>query len=230
MVNKTILILPGWRGRLEYFDEVLMHLNYKTILIELPGFQKKLQQPWSLDDYIKFLKDFVDFAGLKNFILLGHSFGGALAVIFALKYPEMVEKLIIYNGAIVRKKNLKTKIIAFIAFFVKPFLKLIPNNLKEKLRYIFYRYIVRSLDYYLVDEVMKETFKNIQQDLSKEFQQLKVPTYLIWGTKDKITPWKEIQPLIKPEMKYYLIEGGHSLHREKPEEFAEIITRIVEDK
>lgn len=204
--------------------------DIKTILIELPGFQTKLPKPWRYEDYIDFLFQFVQNAGLRKFSLLGHSFGGSVALLFALQHPEMVEKLIIYNGAIVRKKTIKTKILSFFArkfyFLCKP----LPKNLQAKIRYLFYRYCVRSLDYYLVDEVMKETFKNVQKDLSQEFLQVKVPVYLIWGKKDRITPFSYIKKLAElKRSKVYFLPGDHSVHQEKPQEFAKVIKEIIND-
>jgi pimeloyl-ACP methyl ester carboxylesterase len=231
MEQKVILILPGWRSKLENYRETLSYLtDYKTILLELPGFRTKLPQPWTYEDYVNFLFNFIKKAGLKKFILLGHSFGGAVTLLFSLKYPEMVEKLIIYNGAIVRKKSLKTRILNFLSNKFNFILKIFPQKIRERLKYFFYRYVIRSLDYYLVDEVMKETFKNIQKDLSKEFLEVKVPLYLIWGKKDKITPFSQIKNLVEiKKAKVYLLDGGHSLHFEKPKEFAQVIKEIVAD-
>lgn len=230
-MEKILLILPGWRANLSGYQKFLPYLpEVKTVLVELPGFQKKLAQPWGYQDYVNFLHQFVTQAGLKKFFLLGHSFGGCLALLFALHYPEKVIKLIIYNSPIVRRKTWRAKIIGFFASKFYFLLKLLPKKLSQKIRYFVYRYLVRSLDYYLVPAVMKETFRKVQKDLSAEFLQVKVPIYLIWGKQDKITPFAEIASLAREKKaKVYFLTGGHSVHQEKPAEFAKVIKEILDD-
>ena len=54
--------------------------------------------PFTLDQFAEDLKEFLDQRGISRCHILGFSDGGNIAILFALKYPEYVEKLIL-NGA-----------------------------------------------------------------------------------------------------------------------------------
>jgi len=233
-MTETLVILHGWRGSKKSFESLLEILDerIKPLVFDLPGFgEKPLTKPYDLESYVKFVEETID-QNLKSeekFYLLGHSFGGALGVLYALKHPEKLKALILLNPALIREKGLKTRLILILTKFLKPFEKILPNFLKNFLKKLFYRFIVGSYDYLLVDENLKQTFKNIQKDLSSEVKNLKVKTYLIWGKNDKITPLKhglKLKSLI-PEAELIILDGEHNIHKENPEILGQILKKII---
>ena len=54
--------------------------------------------PFTLEQFALDLKDFLDAQGLSRVILLGFSDGANVALLFSLKWPEYVEKLILNGG------------------------------------------------------------------------------------------------------------------------------------
>lgn len=229
-MNEKLIILPGWREKPESFDSVINILIKEKIevyAISLPGFNEKLDKPYTFDDYLNYLEEKLN--NFETFYLMGHSFGGALSMLYALKNPQKIKKLILYNAAIIREKTLKKKIISFLAKTLKPLEKIFPQKLSLFLKKIFYRFIVKSYDYFLVDENLKKTFANINQDLREKAKFLSVKTILIWGKDDKITPLTHALTLknIIKDSKLITIEGNHSPHKENAEKFAKILKEII---
>jgi pimeloyl-ACP methyl ester carboxylesterase len=167
-----------------------------------------------------------------SFYLLGHSFGGALAMLYALKHPEKIKKLILYNPAIIREKNLKIKISLFLSKIFKFLAKIIPEKFFYFSKKAYYRFIVKSYDYFNADENLKKTFSNIVKVDLKDFaKNLKVKTILLWSKNDKFTPLRhgKILKNLISDSQLILLDGGHSFHKEKPEEFAKILKQIIKD-
>jgi pimeloyl-ACP methyl ester carboxylesterase len=231
-MKPVLIMIHGWtKEGSDSFSETVKFLkdDFEINLIDLPGFKKPLERPYSFDDYLNYLEAQIN---LDQFSLLGHSFGGALAMLYALKHPEKIQKLILYNPAIIREKNLKIKISLFIAKIFKFLEKIIPEKFFYFPKKAYYRFIVKSYDYFNADENLKKTFSNIVKiDLRNLVKDLKVKTILLWSKNDKFTPLRhgKILKNLIPGAELIVIDGGHSFHKEKPEEFAKILKQIIKD-
>lgn len=190
-----ILILHGWGSCAKNWQKVkegLEKRGCKVFSPDLPGFGENpsLSQVWSIDDYVRWVKKYCEKNNLSQFFLLGHSFGGAIATKYSLKFSGSIKKLILVDPAVIRVKDLKKKILTKLAKILKMFSFLPFYSL---LRKAFYKFIVKS-DY--VDaEIMRETretyLRVIKEDLSGHLPDISAPTVLIWGKDDKTTPLKD---------------------------------------
>jgi len=158
--------------------------------------------------------------------LLGHSFGGRIALKFAKKYPEALNGLILVSPAGTRRKtNPMIKIFASIA----KFFSFIPGY--KFLRKIFYFKILKKGDYFKASGNLKETFKKVvAEDLSYIFEYISTPTLLIWGDKDDYTPIEQGYLMNKKisNSKMEVLKGlGHTPYLENPELLAEKIIEFV---
>jgi pimeloyl-ACP methyl ester carboxylesterase len=228
-MKEKLVILHGWRPDLDGYYKIvdLLKDEFDVYFFPLPGFGEKLSRPYTLDDYLKFLENKLQ--DLENFYLLGHSFGGALAMLYAIKYPTKVKTLILYNAAIFRKRKLKHKIIYLITRILKPLEKILPQKLNFIIKKIFYRFLVKSYDYFLVDDNLKQTLINIAKDLTNDAKNVKTKTILLWGEKDRVTPLDDalvLKNLIK-NSELITFDGGHSFHKTNPQKFIEILKTII---
>jgi len=233
--GKPMLILHGWKSNSERWQktsELLAAAGIQTIVPDLPGFAKS-QEPlsaWSLDNYVDWLVEFCRQVPELNdsFYLAGHSFGGALAAKFALKYPQKVQKVFLVSAACVRQMKSSKKFLYRASKIVKVFSFLPGYTIFRK---GFYKYILRKTDYLQVDGVMKEIYlKGISEDLSHKINFLKVPVVIIWGDKDTSTPLDQARFLNERihNSKLIIIPGaGHSLQMEVPEVLAEKLLQNV---
>ena len=213
--GKPFLILHGWGScsdKWQRVGDLLAQKGLKVIIPDLPGFgqSEKPKNAWDIDDYCDFVREFVKTLGPDKFYLLGHSFGGALAAKFSLKFPEKIDKLFLVGAAVIRKKTFKNQLLKFISRFLK-----IKNPFLRKLFY-------RKSDYLSVRRIMKEVYlKIIKEDLSGILSQVRAPTIIIWGEKDNITPLSDaykINNKIKNSQLEIISGVGHNLHLEAPEE------------
>jgi len=221
--RKTILILHGWNSNSDRWIEVaepIAEKGYEILVPDLPGFGKSspLESPWSTNQYIEWIDALIVELGLKNFYLMGHSFGGALASKLAIKHAQDVEKLFLVSAACVRKKTGKKKGFAAISKIVKLF-SFVPGY--KLFRKAVYKFIIRRSDYTYVDGVLKQTYLNvIAEDLSFHLPFIKVPTVIIWGQKDVSTPIEDahfINKQIRDSKLIIIPEAGHDLNRKQPE-------------
>lgn len=195
----TILILHGWGSGAKNWSrvkELLESQGYKVFVPDLPGFGESSSpiQPWFIDDYVNWVRQYINNSQIRSefvepFFLLGHSFGGSIAIKFAIKHSEKIQKLFLIDCAGIRRKTLKKKIIKKIAKFFKIF-SCLPYY--SSIRKVLYKFILRSDYLDIKNSIMKETYQNvINEDISNQFSKIFVPTILIWGKKDKLTPLKD---------------------------------------
>jgi pimeloyl-ACP methyl ester carboxylesterase len=100
--GQPLILLHGNGEDSSYFIHQLSHFssNYRIIAIDTRGHGKSPRgdKSFTIKQFAEDLNDFMDEKGIEKAILLGFSDGGNIALTFALKYPERVEKLIL-NGA-----------------------------------------------------------------------------------------------------------------------------------
>lgn len=161
--------------------------------------------PFTLVQFAEDLKHFMDDMGIKKANILGFSDGGNIALLFALKYPNMVDRLIL-NGANLYPDGVETDVKAWIE---EEYRSAIKNGEKKK----------EELFALMVNE----------PDISeKELEALNVRTLVIAGTKDMIRA--EHTRLIAqslPDSELVFIEGDHFIANKNSEEFNEAVDRFL---
>ncbi len=89
-MSEKLIILPGWREKIESFDYFINILKeeIEVYAIPLPGFNEKLDRPYTFDDYLNYLEE--KLKNFESFYLIGHSFGGAFSN--ALCFKKTLQK------------------------------------------------------------------------------------------------------------------------------------------
>ncbi|MAF43529.1 MAG: hypothetical protein CMI54_05095 [Parcubacteria group bacterium] len=226
----TLLILHGWGSSSKKWQKVrkiLTSQGLNVLVPDLPGFGNASlpSKPWSVNDYVEWIREFSEKENLSQFFLLGHSFGGRIAIKFSVKYPEKVSGLILSGVPAIRKKMETEENLAGILSK----LSFIPGY--QFLRKLFYKYILRKTDYIKLKGVMKETFKKIvAEDLAVYLPQIKAKTLILWGDKDDYVPVKTAslikERVINSEM--IIFPGsGHSLQKEIPDKLSESMLNFI---
>lgn len=232
-----ILVLHGWgRGNQSWqkVKELLEQKGYKVFGPDMPGFgtESAPKEPWSVQNYTDWVLDFAQQNKLEKFFLLGHSFGGRIAIKLAAMHPEKIIKLILEDSAgTTREKNLsfRQKLVSNFQWLGKIFSKLPLYSLFRKIAYR----LAGVRDYYLIqNQIMKETFKKvINEDLTFHLADIKMPTLIVWGEKDKIVPLNVayfLKENIKGSQLKIFPNIGHRSHYDCPEKLTEEIIKFIQ--
>lgn len=185
-----IIFLHGWGQTKETFNNISNSLlNHKCYLLDLIGFGNSTEPytPYDLTDYVLFLNKFITDHNIINPIIVGHSFGGRIAIKYA-SINNNLKSLILINSAGIRRKSLKRSLLTLKYKIKKKYYKLTKNTIK-------YNKLINtsgSKDYQSSSIIMKQTLsKIVKEDLSKYLKQIKKNTLIIWGTSDTVTPYKD---------------------------------------
>ena len=197
--GKNIVLLHGWGQNIQMMEPIGNNLSdYYITILDLPGFGNSSEPSDALTiyDYKEILRKFLENLKIENPIIMGHSFGGRIAICYAAE--EKVEKLVLFGSPCVRheRKNTKEKVLKG--------LKKLPgmNKIGEYMK----KYI-GSDDYKKASPIMREIVVNtVNEDLSDCAKEIKCPTLLIWGTLDTAAPIEEAKELEKLLVDGALIE------------------------
>lgn len=238
MQKPFLVIIPGWEGNKKTWEKFINISNqeFDTFCLDLPCFGEEPcpKKIWGVEDYAEYVKTkIINYELPIN--LLGHSFGGQIAVLLTAKYPELVDKLILSGASVYRQKNsLKTKFFGLIAIFGKVVFKLsIINFLKEPAKKILYK-LADSPDYINTNGIKRDIFKKIiREDVSNLLEKIKIPTLIVWGEKDNyvsIKFGKKIAEQIKNSNFVTIPNGRHGLHLQFPDELLKLIKSFINKK
>ncbi|MBS5853145.1 MAG: alpha/beta fold hydrolase [Bacilli bacterium] len=189
--GSPIILLHGWGVDSSCFNDLIDSLKekYQVFAIDLPGFGKSAEPSdyYMLEDYVGLVEQFINDKKLINPILLGHSFGGRIAIRYASRHE--VSKLILVDSAGMKPKNyVKIKLKIMIYKLKKKWYKLTKNVMK-------YNALVKksgSLDYQNASIPMKKTLsKVVSEYLEKDLKKIKNETLIIWGKNDQETPYRD---------------------------------------
>lgn len=218
--GKDLILLHGWGCNLHVFDELSDYFSkYFTVWsIDLPGFgESKIDEELTIEEYSYLLEDFFLEHEIESPIILGHSFGGRVAIKYAS--TNYCHKLILVSSAGIKRFNPKV----YSYKVKKTFYKALRMNKKvEKLRNKY-----ASNDYKNANQVLRETLKlAVNHDQRKDLSKITCETLLIWGEKDKDTPIKDgilMKRLIKDSELIKIEDAGHYSFLEKKHDFKLIL-------
>lgn len=191
--SKTSLVfLHGWGQNIKMMESLAKPFckKYNVLIIDLPGFGDSAEpkEVWSIYDYSEMVNELLKELKIKNPILIGHSFGGKISLVYAIKYnPKKIVLLASPYKKNIKKPTLKMKIYKTV--------KKIPllNKLEG-----FVKNHVGSTDYKNASEMMKKILVNhVNLDLTEEVKNIKCPTLLIWGTNDNAVSYEDGKTLEK---------------------------------
>ncbi len=193
--GKNIVLLHGWGQNIKMMEPVgnAFQKDYRITIIDLPGYGDSSEPTytWQVEDYVNAIKELLDSLKIDNPILIGHSFGGKISLLYASKYN--VNKLILFASPFKQGKNTKTLKVKILKT-----LKKVPviNKLEG-----FAKRHMGSDDYRNATETMRQILvSTVNLDISEEVKKINCPTIIIWGTKDEAVPLEDayiLEKLIK---------------------------------
>lgn len=191
----TVVLLHGWGQNIEMMKPIgdKLFKNYRIIIVDLPGFgsSEEPKSIWTVYDYVECIYQLLNELNVKNPIMMGHSFGGKICLVYASKYKT--KKLVTFGSPYkreIKKLSLKTKVLKG--------LKKVPiiNKLEG-----FAKQHIGSSDYRNASKMMRDILVDtVNLDVTEDVKKISCPTLLIWGTEDaavSIEDARELETLIK---------------------------------
>jgi len=229
----NIYILHGWAvdqfndKKWQPFMEEVKKNGHNSIFLKIPGLSSPLNEVWELDDFVKWVGN--QLPKNEKIVLLGHSFGGQIAIRFTANNPDRVEKLILIDSAGQvdnrLRKVLKRNVFWLVAKIGKLFFNLTSYNESPSLRSapfqkggLFLRRLLykfaREGDYKNAPPLMRKVMANvIKEEVIGDAKKIKCKNLIVWGSNDMTTPLfmgKKYQSLIKRSKLKIINEARHS--------------------
>lgn len=187
----VLVMLHGWGGNWQSFAPLVSELsqNFRLIIPDLPVFAASkitTTKIWDSQDYVQWLDEFLRALKLEQVNLLGHSFGGKIAALFAARYPEKVNRLILLAAAGLPKPLNQKQL------WQQKMLALVPTCLKTALPY---HWRLRILNHFsLATDHLNSSPKQrqvlqltVRENIAESLQKITAKTLLIWGEQDQET-------------------------------------------
>lgn len=188
--GQDVVLLHGWGQNIDMMKPVgdALQKDYLITIIDLPGhgLSEEPETAWQLDDFVEMLKQLLDELKIKKPILIGHSFGGKISLLYASRYP--VEKLVLFGSPFkkaIKKETAKMKLLKS--------LKKVPilNQFEE-----YAKKHIGSTDYRNASPVMRKIMVNhVNLDITENVKKITCPTIIIWGTRDEAVPLSDAYEL-----------------------------------
>ena len=209
---------------------LLFAKKYRVIAPDLPcfGTSGAPNKPWDFNDYADLFNALAASLALKDIIVIGHSFGGGIALCMAAKNKK-ISRLILLGSAGAPADYSKLKF-AFRLCIEQNMRALIASGRIDVLAKAGLR-IAKSTILHLpkLGVVLKTIRKSLKKDYSKELEKVRAKTLIIRGRTDKVFPKASAQFLKKRirKSKLMLVEGGHSWLLFQPEKFEGIVSKWI---
>ena len=226
--GETLMLLHGLFGALSNFRSLIEHFKktHKVVVPMLPLLELDLLHT-SVGGLQKFVNRFIEHRNYNNIHLMGNSLGGHVGLVHVLKKPERVRSLILTGSSGLFENGMGDS-------YPK---RGDEEYIRTKTQYTFYDPAMATDE--LVNEVFEITNNRmkvikiialaksaIRNNLGEELNQIKIPTCLIWGKDDRITPpfvGEEFHKLIPNSELHFIDKCGHAPMMEVPEEFNRIL-------
>lgn len=216
-----VLALHGWRRDHRDFLPALGDLD--LIALDLAGFGRSPVPAtsghggvWGAAEYAEAVRPVLDLM-TQPVVIVGHSFGGRVAVHLAARWPDAVGGLVLTGVPLLHREGRSAA--PPLAFRVARWLhhrRLVPDQIMESLRY---RH--GSADYRAAHGAMREIFvKVVNESYETQLRELRCPVHLLWGEEDDQVPPEvasRAETLI-PDARLTIAGGvGHLLPIESPQ-------------
>ncbi|MFN8416626.1 MAG: alpha/beta hydrolase [Cytophagaceae bacterium] len=231
--GNALVFLHGLFGGLSNWDNTIKYFNkqYRVIIPELPIYNGYASGE-GLEGIVEYVHQLVEHLNLDKVTLVGNSLGGHVAILFTIKYPHLVDRLVLAGSS---------------GLFENTMGESYPKRsdyvfIEEKVRYTFFN--PNTASKHLVNEVYS-TVNDIRKSLriikmvrsvnrnnvSALLNSLNLPVLLIWGKQDKITPLEvayEFKKRFGDIAHLELIDNcGHAPMMECPDVFNQLLESFI---
>lgn len=226
--GEPVVLLHGLMGQMHHWDAVLEALGdgYRAIAPTLPIFHPELREA-TVGALGRYVLRFLDALDIPRAVLGGNSLGGHVALRLALEHSGRVSGLVLTGSS---------------GLFERGFTSGVPHRpdrtwVRRKMEEVFFDPALVT-DGWVEDvhrlvttpasalRILRLARDARRDNLEERLGEIRVPTLLIWGFDDRITPpevAERFRALIPDTHLWHLSQCGHTPMLERPEPFAEAL-------
>ena len=229
-----VILMHGWGCNHSTLKSIEAQLTpgFKVYNVDFPGFggSNEPSAVWGVEEYTSLIEEFARQEHIKSPILLGHSFGGRVGILFASR--NKVHKLILVDAAGVKpRRSLRYYYKVYSYKAIKHALLFFLGKKRGETALNSYRAKVGSSDYSNASPMMRAILsKVVNEDLKSVMPRIACPTLLIWGANDTATPLSDakIMEQLIPDAGLVSFDGvGHYSFLENPYQFAAVLKSFL---
>ncbi len=230
-----LLLLHGWGTSSESLGPLALALSdsFRVLAVDLPGFGWSQMPPaaWGTGEYADHVERLMQETGTPGAALLGHSFGGRVAIRLAATRPERVSRLVLVASAGVRPKRRAGYYVRVAAhklarrFFSLPGWGASGRRMIAKMSER-----AGSRDYRAAGPMRPTLVRVVNEDLVSLLAAVRAPTLILWGDRDQEVPRSamEIMAARIPQARLQVFEGaGHFPFLDRPELFGKSVREFL---
>ena len=254
--HPTLILIHGYTASTYVWQTVAPMLadeNFHVVAVDLLGFGFSEKPAWfeySIVSQARMIERFMDRIGIGRAILVGSSYGGAVASTVALDYRERVEKLVLVDAVCndEAKQNVLLRLVSMrgVGEILSPFLidsrrflrlrmrrTIAPVNhhliTKERIEAVHRPLRAKNAHHSVLASARNWNANRIEDDAYLINQ----PTLIIWGEDDNVIPVRNGEKLYDSILNSRLVvlkDCGHIPQEEKPERFVELVAEFCRDR
>lgn len=235
--GSPVILMHGWgctRDTVKSIADVAAE-HHRVYNVDFPGFGVSTEPPadthvWGVDDYTRMIERLIEVENIERPTLIGHSFGGRVAIHLASRND--VAKVVLVDAAGVKPHRPLKYYYKVYTFKAAKHLSRIFMGRKRSDEYIARQRAKRgSSDYASSTPVMRAVMsKVVNEDLCHEMPLIKAPTLLIWGDNDTATPLADalkMNKLIPDSGLVRFANAGHYSFLDQPVRFGSVLRSFL---
>lgn len=249
--SETLILLHGMSASADTFRDLMAAFaySYRVIAPDIPGFgYSENADPYTFQRLTVWLKGFVEQLGISSAHMAGHSFGGALAVSYALAETDDVRSLILMAPSVLRPGKYPQWLRRFAqSEFSEWILQLGVSAsrlmLQRQMRAAFYDptpfdaslWERRRRDYENARASAAVLRASAMHDIRSDLQKIRQQSCIIWGTQDPVLEpgdamlLNELMPQSRTQL-HLLPECGHIPHIEQEAQVIDIVGKFLAEQ
>lgn len=235
--GRPLFLLHGWGCDGTVFDSVRAFFvaRFRVFTFDFAGFGRSEEpyEVWGVEQYTRSVEAFARENGIERPILIGHSFGGRVAILYASR--NEVEKVMLVDAAGVKPRRSASYYWKVYSYKVaKRVLPIAIGRPRAQRMIDRYRAKTGSSDYNNATPMMRAILSRcVNEDLCHVMPRIAAPTLLFWGERDTATPLadaKRMESLI-PDAGIVTVRGGsHFSWLDNTDLFLRVAESFLADK
>lgn len=233
--GQPVVLMHGWGCNVATVASIAAALEptHRVINVDLPGHGSSSEppllpdgRPWGVFEYADCIGRLIALLGLQAPSLIGHSYGGRIAIILGSRLQ--LDKIVLVDSAGIKPRRKPVYYLKVYGF--KTLKHLAPLFLGKKKGQAFIdrrRAKAGSADYRQSSPMMRMVMsRSVNQDLRHLLPSIKVPTLLVWGENDTATPLSDAKLMERliPDAGLVVFKGaGHYSFLDNPGQFRAVI-------